>query len=244
MEKLYIVIPAYNERENIRRLVEDWYPVVERHGGAEGSRLLVVNDGSRDDTYEILCQMAKTRPYLIPLTKENGGHGPAVLCGYRYAVRSGADYVFQTDADGQTLASEFGPFWARRKKYDMVIGYRKHRGDGLSRILVSRVLKLVILLDFHVWIRDANTPYRLMKAETLKRCLRMIPREYNLPNVLICVICRKKRLSVRWLPITFRPRQGGKNSLNVRKIVRIGRGAAVDFWRLGRTLFGNGVRGR
>ena len=49
---LYIVIPAYNEQDNIRRVVEDWYPVVEKAGGE--SRLLIVDDGSKVDTFEIL----------------------------------------------------------------------------------------------------------------------------------------------------------------------------------------------
>ena len=113
MDCLYIVIPAYNEEENIRRVLEDWYPVVERHGGGGASRMVVVDDGSRDGTRKILDEFAAEHPLLVPLTKENGGHGAAVLWGYRYAIQNGADYVFQTDSDGQTLPEEFEPFWER-----------------------------------------------------------------------------------------------------------------------------------
>ena len=110
MDKLYIVIPAYNEAENIAACVRDWYPIVERYGG-EGSRLVVIDDGSKDETFSILSAFAKDRPLLLPLTKENGGHGSAVLYGYRYAIENGADFIFQTDADGQTDPNEFEAFW-------------------------------------------------------------------------------------------------------------------------------------
>ena len=116
MDSLYIVVPAYNESENIEALVNDWYPVIEAHCGDGRSRLVVVNDGSKDDTYEKLQNLAATRPYLTALTKPNGGHGPTLIYGYRYAIAEGADYIFQTDSDGQTLPSEFEGFWNRRKK--------------------------------------------------------------------------------------------------------------------------------
>ena len=102
MDKLYIVIPAYNEKDNIERTVNDWYPIIEKYKDNGESRLVVINDGSKDNTYEILCRLAKTRPLLLPLTKTNGGHGSTVLHGYRFAIEQGADFVFQTDADGQT----------------------------------------------------------------------------------------------------------------------------------------------
>lgn len=59
MEKLYIVIPAYNEEANIERTVKEWDAVIRRHSGEGESRLVVVNDGSTDSTWEILCKMKK-----------------------------------------------------------------------------------------------------------------------------------------------------------------------------------------
>jgi glycosyltransferase involved in cell wall biosynthesis len=67
-----------------------------------------------------------------------GGHGSAVLYGYRYAIKNNADYVFQTDSDNQTNPAEFEQFWQLRKKYDAVIGNRVHRQDGIQRIMVER----------------------------------------------------------------------------------------------------------
>lgn len=234
MDKLYIVIPAYNEEENIKTVVNDWYPIVEKVGN--GSRLLIIDDGSKDSTYEILKELANSREALEPLTKPNGGHGATILYGYKYAVDKGADYVFQTDSDGQTLPDEFWSFWESRKEWDMGIGHRKGRQDGISRIFVTKTLKFVLWLFFHVRIKDANTPYRLMKASVLKKQLHLIPEGYNLSNVMISVIYARRGLKVHYRPITFRPRQGGVNSINMKRIIRIGRQAIRDFRRINQVL--------
>lgn len=227
MDKLYIVIPAYNEEETIRDIINDWYNIVDKIGN--GSKLVIIDDGSKDSTYSIMKAEAKVKPAFEPLTKPNGGHGATVLYGYNYGIEHGADYIFQTDSDGQTLPEEFWEFWKLRDQYAMVIGCRKGRQDGLSRLFVTKTLKLVLQVCFHVSIKDANTPFRLMQADILKDNIKLIPKDYNLSNVLVSVIYGKKKLSVKYLPITFRPRQGGVNSINMKKIVKIGRQAVKDF---------------
>lgn len=227
MDKLYIVIPAYNEEDNIKKVIMEWYPVVEKIGN--GSRLVIIDDGSKDATYEMMQEAAKKLTAFEPVTKTNSGHGATVLYGYKYAINAGADYIFQTDSDGQTLPDEFWQFWDMRKKYDMIIGQRKGRQDGLSRVFVTKTLKSVLQLCFHVRVTDANTPFRLMKADILKEQIGLIPDNYNLSNVIISVIYAKKKLAVKYLPITFRPRQGGVNSINMKKIIKIGKQAFKDF---------------
>ena len=236
MDVLYIVIPAYNEEENISQVISDWYPIVEAHDGGGESRLVILDDGSRDETYPILQKAAESKPLLCPITKPNSGHGATVLYGYRYALGHGADFVFQTDSDGQTLPEEFEPFWQQRNAYDMVIGWRKGRQDGASRVFVTKTLKAVIKLCFGVTVRDANTPYRLMKAETLKKYIDLVPPDFNLSNVLLSVIYEKKNCRVLYLPITFRQRQGGVNSINMKKIFRIGKQALSDFRKLNEVI--------
>ena len=219
-DRLFIIIPAYNEQENIRQVVTDWYPVVEKYG--TDSRLVVIDDGSRDSTYSILQDMSKTMPRLTALTKANAGHGATLLFGYKYALENGADYVFQTDSDGQTLPSEFEPFWIAKSKYDVSIGYRNKRRDGLSRVFVTKILRLVVYLCFKVYVLDANTPYRLMSAATLRDNLKYIPDDFFLTNVALAAIYKKRRQKVHFIPISFRPRQGGRNSINLIKIIKVG----------------------
>ena len=175
MDILYIVIPAYNEEENIEQVIEDWYPVIQKHDGSGASRLVIIDDGSKDKTFSIIQQ---------------------------------------------------------RENYDMVIGWRKGRQDGASRVFVTKTLKAVIKVCFGVVVKDANTPYRLMKAETMKKYIDLIPQDFNLSNVLLSVIYEKKGCSVHYIPITFRPRQGGVNSINMRKIFKIGEQALSDFRKL------------
>lgn len=172
MDKLYIIIPAYNEEANIKNVINNWYPIINKV--QNDSKLVVIDDGSKDTTLEILKKEAKNKKDLVVLRKANSGHGGTILYGYRYGIYKGANYIFQTDSDGQTLPSEFKSFWDLRKSYDMVIGNRIHRQDGMSRILVSKVLKNILFLIFHVKIDDPNTPFRLMKAETLADYIKII----------------------------------------------------------------------
>ena len=233
MDKLYIVRPAYNEEENIEAVVAQWHPVVETIG--KESRLVVMDDGSKDHTYERLRRLQDRYPQLTAVTKPNEGHGGTVLRAYRYAIERGADYIFQTDSDGQTLPEEFWPLWENRQKGGLQIGQRRNREDGVSRVIVTRVLRLVLFAVFKVWVTDANTPFRLMKAAELKQVLEKIPEGFNLSNVIMTVVYEKKK-AVVYYPITFRPRQGGVNSINLRKISRIGWQAVKDFRKIRREI--------
>ncbi|GMO49741.1 MAG: glycosyltransferase family 2 protein [Treponemataceae bacterium] len=234
MDKLYIVIPAYNEQDNIDSVAREWHEVAAATG--KESRLVIVDDGSKDGTYTKLLELQAELPRLVPLTKPNGGHGAAVLFGYRYALENGADYVFQTDSDGQTLPSEFVQFWEWRNEYAALIGHRTRRQDGLSRILVTKILKLVLWLIFHLDIPDANTPFRLVKADVLRKHLEKIPPDFNLSNIILTVSLVKHKENILFIPITFRQRQGGVNSINLKKIIKIGFRAVKDFYQIKKGL--------
>lgn len=236
MNTLYIIIPAYNEEQTISRVIEEWYKIIEKHHGNGASRLIVVDDGSKDSTYDIMLEMAKERTLFTPISKPNSGHGATVLFGYHYALEQGADYIFQTDSDGQTQADEFESFWQKKEENDMVIGWRHQREDGFSRVIVTKVLQLVIRFCFGVWITDANTPFRLIKAETLRRHIGKIPAGFNLSNVILSVLMAKSGCKVTYMPITFKPRQGGVNSINIRKIIGIGWKALNDFMLINRAI--------
>ena len=236
MEKdnLYIVMPAFNEEENIEEVVKDWHEVVEKIGN--NSKLVIVNDGSKDNTLQKLKELEKSYSHLVALNKENGGHGDTVLFAYKYALDNNANYIFQTDSDGQTLASEFWNFWNERDKHSAIIGHRKSREDGFSRVFVTKTLKFVLFLIFHLKITDANTPYRLIKHEVLAKYYPMIPEHFNLSNVMLTVLLLEYKEDVEFKPITFRPRQGGVNSINFKKITKIGMQAVKDFRKIRKTL--------
>ena len=227
MQKLYIIIPAYNEAPNIQAVINAWHPVAVAAGPA--SKLVVIDDGSKDATYQIAVGLKEKYPQMEVVTKLNSGHGPTCLFGYRYAIESGAEYVFQTDSDGQTDPAEFRLFWEQREGHNFIIGTRCSRQDGIARKFVTNILRLVLLAIAGVDVRDANTPYRLMNARVLARYLEHIPADFFLGNALLSTMAVKRHDSVKWLPITFKPRQGGENSLNMKRIVRIGLKAVWEF---------------
>ena len=243
MERIYIVMPAYNESANIADTIHKWYPVVQRLNqtaqvGGVHSHLCIANDGSKDNTFSIMQELKRQEnlEYFEPLDKPNSGHGATVLYLYRHALENGADYVFQTDSDGQTNPEEFWQMWKHRADYDFQIGDRKGREDGLSRVFVTKILRLVVWLIFHEWVVDANTPFRLMQCEKLRKIMEVIPEDYFLCNVAISAIAVKWQYRIKFYPITFRPRQGGVNSINMKRIIKIGWKALGDFHRINANL--------
>ena len=236
-DTLYIVMPAYNEESNIEETIKDWYSVCEKVvADGDEARLVIANDGSKDNTFAIMQSLQSQYPFLTTLDKQNSGHGATVLYLYRYAIQQGANYIFQTDSDGQTLPSEFFEMWQNRHQFDFQIGTRIGRQDGFSRVVVTKTLRLVVWLMFHVWVEDANTPFRLLKTDKLIPLLNVIPQDYNLANVAISAIAVRWHYNIGWYPITFRPRQGGVNSINMRRIFKIGIKALTDFQTINRNL--------
>lgn len=236
-ELVYFVMPAYNEAANIEEVIQQWHPVCEKIT-AEGheAHLVIANDGSKDDTFAIMKQLQAKYPLFTPLDKPNSGHGATVLYLYRYALEHKADFVFQTDSDGQTLPDEFWPMWEKRHDADFHIGTRGGRQDGASRVFVTKTLRMVVWLMFHVWVKDANTPFRLMNAERLKAVMAYIPDDFFLANVAVSAIAVKTHEKIAWYPITFRPRQGGVNSINMKRIFGIGVKALGDFRTINKGL--------
>ncbi|MGI6243840.1 MAG: glycosyltransferase family 2 protein [Prevotella sp.] len=232
--KIYFVMPAYNEEANIEDTIRQWYPVVEKAG--VDCRLVIANDGSKDRTFEIMEGLKSRYPQFVPLDKPNAGHGPTVIYLYNYAIREGADWIFQTDSDGQTNPLEFQDFLDATRKYDCIMGNRTVRGDGNDRKMVENVLRTYVWLYFHVWVPDANAPFRLMKASVVEKYLRHMPADFNLPNAVLAACFSKFHERVTYRVISFKPRQGGVNSINPKKILKIGWKAISDFWVISRQI--------
>lgn len=235
-ETLYIVMPAYNEEANIKATLDAWYPVIEKHNKTGNSRLVVVNDGSKDNTYKMMQEYAEAHPLFVPLTKPNGGHGSTVIFAYDYAIKSGADWIFQTDSDGQTNPDEFDAFWNERDNYDAIFGNRTVRGDGKSRAFVEKVVCMLVKHYFGVKVPDANAPFRLMRADKVSKYLGKLKPDYNLPNIMMTTYFVYYKERVTFKEISFKPREKGTNSINIKKIIKIGQQALKDFRELKKNL--------
>lgn len=226
-EKLYVVMPAYNEEENIESVVEQWYPILKF--GSKESKLVIADAGSVDKTHKILVNLKKKYPQLEIVSKSLKQHGPKVIYLYKYAIKNNADWIFQTDSDGQTNPDEFEEFWKLRNKYDVILGNRTVRGDGKSRAFVEKVVCFLLKLYFGVKVRDANAPFRLMKSSVVNKYINNFKEDYNLPNIMMTTYFSYYKEKLTFREITFKPRQGGVNSINIPKIVKIGWNALSDF---------------
>lgn len=233
-DTLYIVMPTYNEEANIRNVVKEWYPILKN--GNENSRLVISDGGSKDKTLDILNKLKEEYPKLVVIPKPGTDHGTKVILLYKYAIEQGADWIFQTDSDGQTLPSEFSEFWKLRRKYDIIMGNRKKRGDGAGRKLVENVLRVYLKLFFGVMVPDANAPFRLMKSEVVNKYINLMPDNFNLPNAILAACFSRYKEKVTYRVVTFQPRQGGKNYMNIKRIFSIGRESIGNFAKIKKNL--------
>lgn len=183
MDSLYIVMPAYNEEETIKKVIEQWYPIL--NGKNDDSRLVIADSGSTDKTHDILIHLQKEYPQLEVLENSLKQHGPKLIALYKYAREMGIDYVFQTDSDGQTNPNEFEEFWKLRTQYDAILGHRSVRGDGKSRAFVEHVVCFLLRIYFGVKVPDANAPFRLMNVDVISKYIDRFEADYNLPNIML-----------------------------------------------------------
>lgn len=224
---LYIVMPAYNEAQNIETVVDSWYPFLALTN--DGSRMVIADSGSTDTTHTILKTLQQKYPKLEILSDTPKSHGAKLMALYEYSIKKNADFIFQTDSDGQTIPKEFKKFWELRYQYDALIGKRISRGDGRFRMFVEIILCKILRIYFKVIIPDANAPFRLMRTYLVDKYLQELPPQYNLPNVMLTTFFLIYGENIAFLPITFNARQGGKNSINIFKIVKIGLCSLSDF---------------
>ena len=235
MDKLYIVMPAYNEEDNIESVIKEWYSILIKFS-AEGGRLVVADGGSSDNTLSILYELKKQYPLLEVFSKPGTDHGTKVIFLYDYAIKQGADFIFQTDSDGQTNPEEFEAFWNERNNYDAIIGNREKREDGQGRVFVEKILRIILWIFFGTHVPDANAPFRLMKAALVKKYLYKLPVDFNLPNALLVTYFAYFNDNVTYRYVSFKPRQGGKNYMNFKRIFKIGFESLGNFMRLRRDI--------
>ncbi len=214
-------MPVYNEESALRSVLEEW--LAELRVVLQGVPFVfaALDDGSRDQSLSILKECAGANPELRIISKTNSGHGQTCMMGYRMAAEAGSEWILQIDSDGQCDPRFFRELWALKDHADAVFGFRRTRRDGVSRKYISRILAIAVLIRTGTWVRDPNSPYRLMCAGFLKKLLPLVPGDVKLANVFLSVLL-KRAARVRWVDIAFRARSGGISSVNGLSFVKEG----------------------
>lgn len=186
MKKLAVIIPVYNEEENIKKVIYDWKNILPTNI----FDIIVLNDGSTDNTKKILKQVKSKIKNIKIINKLNGGHGETIFIGYKYAVNKKYKYIFQVDSDDQFSSKDFKKIWKfRNNKFDLILGHRLYRKDPLIRLFLSKIiLRLFFLIYFQKNIHDANIPYRLINYSFLKKFIQLSSKKYLAPNILMTLI--------------------------------------------------------
>lgn len=215
-------MPVYNEASNVAAVVHEWFAVLETV--APKFLFFAIDDGSTDGTALILDGLVREfGRRLRVFHKKNSGHGRSCREGYQLAMAEGAPWIFQIDSDGQCDPKFFRKLYAERAGQDCVFGYRRTRGDGLGRVVISTCCQLLLFLVTGTYVKDPNVPYRLMRAKALKAALRKVPADFELQNIgLALALKREPEVSLKYFRIHFRARTTGKSSFNYRRILIMG----------------------
>lgn len=212
-ERVLIIIPAYNEAENIEHVVKHMMEEAPQYD------YLVINDGSSDNTLEI-CREANFHYLDLPI---NMGIGGAVQAGYVYARKNHYDIAVQMDGDGQHdityLEQMLQPIM--EKKADVVIGSRFLEKEGFqssaSRRMGINILSGLIRLTTGQRIMDVTSGYRAVNRRFIDIYSQDYPTDYPEPEAIVAAIMHRGR--VKEVPVQMKAREGGTSSITFKRSV-------------------------
>lgn len=223
---LIAIIPAFNEEASIGALLD------ELHRDLPGLPVVVISDGSMDDTAAIAAARGAT---VLDLPC-NLGVGGAVQAGFQYAIRQGYPYVVRLDADGQHPPAEIPKLAAAMADghADLVIGIRfgstKDRVSTRLRYLGIRVLAVFLSVICRSRVTDPTSGFWLVSRPLLDYFAHYYPSEYPEPEAL--ALLRRQGYSFREVPVLFRPRMAGHSSIRtwgtVYYAIKVGLALLVD----------------
>lgn len=202
--ELSVVHPCYNEEENIEATVHAtlaWFDAE----GIDGE-VVVVDDGSKDRSPELLKQLAAKDARVTIVTHEvNGGYGVAVRSGCDAAAK---EYIAFVDSDGQFHVEDLNVLIPHLSEYDFVPGRRKRRADPLHRVVFGKILGVLILLTFGMWVRDVNCGMKIFKKSLWPTMRPMYGTEKFFNTELYL---RLKKAGYKWkqIPVPHYPRAAG-----------------------------------
>jgi glycosyltransferase involved in cell wall biosynthesis len=208
MSSLSISFPAYNEAANIGAAIEDAVRVAS--GLTDDFEVIVVDDGSRDRTAEVVREYAARYPQVRLIEHAvNQGYGAAVYDGL---VAGTKDWAFFTDSDLQFVMDDLERLWAVRDQGDLIIGYRAPRRDPFLRKLNGFGWTWLTNVLFGYVSRDVDCAFKLIRRETVDA---VAPRVGSRGATLSAeFLARAKRQGYRFLevPVTHRPRVAGSQT--------------------------------
>ena len=190
-----VVIPAYNEEENIFDVVQS---VAEAHPDFE---ILVVDDHSTDGTVEA----ARKAGARVLEHTYNLGNGAAVKTGIREAS---GEVILLMDGDGQHPAGEIRKLIDSIGKYDMVVGARsKGSAQSLHRRFANFCFNMLASYVAHFPVKDLTSGFRAIKAPLARRHLYLLPNTFSYPSTLTLSVLRSGR-TIKYVPIVTEHRKG------------------------------------
>lgn len=215
MPKILVVIPTYNESENIARLV----PLVLTQ--AEGVEVLIVDDGSPDGTGKLVRDMSAKDARVHLLERESKmGLGTAYVAGFTYALAQGYEYVFEMDADFSHSPAEIPNFLTAVKDADLVIGSRYTNG---VRVLNWPIKRLLLSYSANIWTRfmtgiplnDATGGFKCYRIDVLKAInLSRITSNGYAFQIEMSYKAWRKGFRLVEIPIVFLDRHAGKSKMS------------------------------
>jgi glycosyltransferase involved in cell wall biosynthesis len=206
MRSLSIFFPAYNDASSIAALVQSADRAARRL--TDDYEIIVIDDGSSDDTPGVLRQLTDEFPRLRVVTHAvNQGYGGALRSGFRAANR---DVVFYTDGDGQYDPTELSELWrALSPDVDVAQGYKIARSDPVHRIVIGRLYARTVGFLFGLPIRDVDCDFRLIRREILAEL------DLKAHSGAICVelVSKAARAGGRFVevPVHHYPRKHGRS---------------------------------
>ena len=213
MSKVLLIIPAYNEEESLRSLIEEIKAVCPEVD------YLVVNDCSSDDTERLLEELGAN--YItLPC---NMGIGGAVQSGYRYAAQNGYDIAIQIDGDGQhdvRFVKDMVKL-IEDKQADVVIGSRFIDKEGFqssqARRIGIRILSVLIRLMCGAKVKDVTSGFRAVNRRFIELFAENYPDDYPEPEVI--VTAKLYGAVINEVPVVMRERTSGKSSINLKRSI-------------------------
>ncbi len=210
---LTVFFPAFNEEANIKKTVECAVSVLKTLPLLW--EIIVINDGSRDHTGDVVREMIKKNNQVRLIDQPNGGYGMALRAGFAAAKN---DLICYTDADGQFDFADVEKFLEAVKTADAVWGYRICRDDPFYRKIFAKIWQLSIFLIFGFTLRDLDCGFKLLRRTALKAVLPLTSTRGAMINAELAIKLRHTGKKITQVGVRHLPRQGGKptgNRLNV-----------------------------